>query len=139
MSDANTAEVDGSRAFQERVFTRFDAVDNRLDAMDTRIEELEMKQYDTRPIWEQALAAILEVKTEVGDLRMELGGVRTEVGDLRHEMSAGFTSARHDLEHEARKIGRRIDALAESWLELKADQRYLDRRLAELEERSGGN
>jgi chromosome segregation ATPase len=176
MSEENTAESNGSRSFQERVFARFDAVDNRLNVMDTRIEKLEMKQYDTKPIWEQALAAILElrddvvgVKTDVGTLKIEFGALKAEVAEaksalvnsnesmaqntadlanhtkslnslqsnmssLGSEMQAGFTALRDDIEHGFRGIARKLDVINQNWFELKVDQRYLDKRLAYLEE-----
>jgi len=168
MSEENTAESNGSRSFQERVFARFDAVDNRLNVMDTRIEKLEMHEYDTKPIWEQALAAILETRAELNsgltevrssltetnsgltevrsglaEVKIGLSNLRTDMetgfASVRDDMESGFTSVRNDVEHEGRKIARKLDALAESWLDLKADQRYLDRRLAALEERTNQN
>jgi len=60
MSDNNTEAINGSRSFEERVFARFDAVDRRFDAIEIRIERLEMKQLDSKPIWERALVAIEE-------------------------------------------------------------------------------
>ena len=140
MSEENTAETNSSSLFQERVFARFDSVDNRLIVMDTRIEKLEMHEYDTKPIWEQALAAILETRAEVNsglaEVKSGLSEVKIDLGDLRTDMEAGFASVRNEMEHQGRKVARKLDALADSWLELKADQRYLDRRLAALEERT---
>ena len=60
MSENNTERINGSRSFEEQVFARFDAVDRRFDGIEVRIERLEMKQPDTKPIWEQALIAIAE-------------------------------------------------------------------------------
>ncbi len=37
---------------------RLDSMDARLDGMDARLAALEAKNYDTRPIWERALAEI---------------------------------------------------------------------------------
>jgi trans-2-enoyl-CoA reductase len=37
-------------------------VDMKLDLILTRLAALEAKAYDTKPIWERALAEILEVK-----------------------------------------------------------------------------
>jgi hypothetical protein len=118
MSENNTQETNQSRSFEERVFLRFDAVDARLekvdarlekvdgrldkvdmrlDSLDGRVEKLEMKQYDTKPIWEQALAAIAETS-----VRMEQGfeQVKAEFGTLRHE-----------IEHSLHGVERKIDAL----------------------------
>ena len=67
MNEKNTAETDNSRSFEDRVFARFDMIDDRfervegsLGAVEIRISKLEERQYDTKPIWEQALAAIAE-------------------------------------------------------------------------------
>jgi len=62
-----------TQSFEEQVFARFDtmearlearfdAVDTRLADLDARVEALEARALDTKPIWERALAAILEVK-----------------------------------------------------------------------------
>ena len=60
MGEDTTEAINDSRSFEERVFARFDAVDRRFDAIEIRIERLEMKQLDTKPIWERALVAIEE-------------------------------------------------------------------------------
>jgi len=94
------------------VFARFDAIDLCLNEMDSRFEgklgaveiritKLEERQYDTKPIWEQALAAILEVKTDVAELKTDVAGLKTDVArqdslessvaELRAEMQTGFT------------------------------------------------
>ena len=119
--------------------------EGKLGAVEIRITKLEERQYDTKPIWEQALAAILEVKTDVAELKTDVAGLKTDVArqdslessvaELRAEMQTGFTSIRNEMEHQLRKVVRKLDVLNENWLELKGDQRYLDRRLGELEER----
>ncbi len=35
------------------------------DDLNKRLEKLEAKQYDTKPIWEQALAEIVETRAEI--------------------------------------------------------------------------
>src|SRR6185436_16344624 len=76
----------GGRSFEDRVFARFDSIDARLDAVDARfdgvgssirilderVQNLEARSYDTKPIWERALADILETKNEVSEMRREL-------------------------------------------------------------------
>jgi len=52
----------------ERVESRLDRVDNRLDGMDQRLEKLEARAYDTKPIWERALAEILEISKRLESL-----------------------------------------------------------------------
>ena len=65
MSDKTTEPTNGARSFEERVFERFDAMDNRFDRIEARIENLEGRQYDTKPMWEQALAAIAKTNSQM--------------------------------------------------------------------------
>jgi hypothetical protein len=134
MSEDKTAETGGSRSFEERVFARFDAMDERLDRVDQRIETLESRQYDTKPIWEQALAAIAETNSAMGEgfdkLRLEIG---EGLGKLRAEMNDGFDKFRGEMDVALRGVGRKIDVLNQNILELRADQRYFESRLEKLE------
>jgi hypothetical protein len=57
--------MNGSRPFEERVFARFDAVDSGLKDLDARMQKLEARNYDTKPIWEQALKEIVETRREL--------------------------------------------------------------------------
>jgi len=44
-----------------RILARLDSIDARLDNVDQRLEKLEARAYDTKPIWERALAEIIEI------------------------------------------------------------------------------
>ena len=130
MSEDKTAETGGSRSFEERVFARFDAMDERLDrvelrmgSMENRIEKLEARQYDTKPIWEQALAAIAETNRAMGE----------GLGKLRAEINDSFEKLRAEIDTALRGVGRKIDVLNQNILELRADQRYFESRLEKLE------
>ena len=59
MSEETTQNLTDGGSFEERIFARFDAIDVRLDDMDSRLQALEQRAYDTKPIWERALAEIL--------------------------------------------------------------------------------
>ncbi len=110
MSSENpTQEMPDTRSFEERVFARFDAIDNRLRSVDdalgdvnARLEKLESKQYDTKPIWEQALAEITETRSEMRTgfrkLERQLGILN---GDLL-ELRAGV----HDVETRLDRLER---------------------------------
>jgi chromosome segregation ATPase len=124
MGEGLTRELPEGRSFEERVFARFDAMDARFDVMDARLERrfdavdarfnaidirldgldgrvkaLEARALDTKPIWERALAEILEVRKGVEDLN------------------------------------RKIDVLNQDVLQVRADQRRVDKRMNELESR----
>jgi len=127
MGEDATRGLPDSRPFEERVFARFDAMDTRFDAVDRRFEDvdarfdavdarldgidirlegldgrvlaLEAKALDTKPIWERALAQILEVQNGVADLN------------------------------------RKFDVLTMDVMQVRADQRRVEKRMSDLESR----
>jgi wobble nucleotide-excising tRNase len=134
MSEDKTKETKESRSFEERIFARFDSADERFDrvvgAMDIRITKLENRQYDTKPIWERALAEITELQTRIENFRTEM---KSDIESLRTEIRSEFATVRHEMEHALHGVGHKIDALNQNILQVQADQRYVDRRLHELE------
>src|SRR6266542_566786 len=137
MTEEKTAETNGSRSFEERVFARFDSMDERFDRLETRLtsvesrmEKLEAKQYDTKPIWERALAAIAQTNTE---MTAGFGALRAEIATTNTRMDSGFDQIRTDLDFSLRGVERKIDVLNQNILDLRAEQRYVDSRLEKLE------
>ncbi|MDQ3818586.1 MAG: hypothetical protein M3362_13035 [Acidobacteriota bacterium] len=59
MSEETTQNIPDGRSFEERIFARFDAIDARLQTLENQAER---RALETKPIWERALAEILEVK-----------------------------------------------------------------------------
>ena len=165
MSEDRTAETNESRSFQERVFARFDTIDDRfervegrLSSVDIRIGKLEDRQYDTKPIWEQALAAIAEtntvmvagfdefrrrfesvnarldsMETRFDSMESRFDSTETKFESLRDKVEAGSNTLHTDLENGLRGVERKIDVLNKNILELQADQRYVDSRLEKIE------
>jgi len=123
MSEDRTKKLNEPNSFEER-----------FDRMEIRITNLEERQHDTKPIWERALAEIaearLESRTDNEVLRTEM---KTDIQGLRTEMKAGFAGVHHMIEHELRGVARKIDVLNQTFLQIQADQRYVDSRLEELE------
>jgi chromosome segregation ATPase len=111
VDDQNTDALNGKRSFEERVFARFDSVDarlNRVDArfdavdgrfdavdarfgvlnssisnLDSRLQKLEIRAFDTKPIWEQALKEIVETRRE---LSKRLARVEAVVYETRSDL-----------------------------------------------------
>jgi chromosome segregation ATPase len=93
MSEELTKDLNGKKSFEERVFARF-------DRMDLRFEKLEARSYDTKPIWEKALKAIMDTGKEVGEIKnrvavietaiaglsADVGTLKTDVGTLKTDM-----------------------------------------------------
>lgn len=89
MSGDRTVDQDG-RSFEERVFARFDAIDSRLggvesrlEGVETRLEKLEAKSYDTKPIWERALAELLELTEKMGNVERKFDVLSKDMVQLR--------------------------------------------------------
>lgn len=103
------------RSFEERVFARLDAFDARFDALDARLQavetQAEQRALETKPIWERALAEILEIKDEMVEVKERL----------------------NSLEQLSSQIVRKIDVLGRDMLTLRADQSSIEDRLDKLE------
>ena len=63
--DAVDRRFDGVDARFGAVDRRFDGVDAAIGDLNSRVERLEVRSYDTKPIWEQALKEIVDVKREL--------------------------------------------------------------------------
>jgi chromosome segregation ATPase len=94
-----------TRSFEERVFARFDAMDARLTALE---EMVDRRLQETRPIWEQVLARVEALETEV---KQQGADTRTAI----------------------RKVERKLDVLNDSILGVRADLRDMENRLDKLE------
>lgn len=116
-----------------------------------------MRQFDTKPIWERALAAIEETNANmrngfevVGHAIDRING-RLDGMDKRFDgvdarldgIDPRFTSVDErldqlstELDDGFRGVERKMDVLNQYFLELRADQRYVDRRLEKIESQS---
>ncbi|MCA1602395.1 MAG: hypothetical protein LC776_12390 [Acidobacteria bacterium] len=101
MSEGTTENMPGGRSFEVRVLARLDAIDGRLGSLENQAER---RALETKPIWERALAEILEVK---------------------EHLSA--------LEQASNQMVRKIDVLGKDMLTMRADQTGLEYRLDKLE------
>jgi tetrahydromethanopterin S-methyltransferase subunit G len=114
MSEETTPNLSDNLPFEERVFARFDVmearfearfssidarldrVEARLDSLDTRVQALEARAIDTKPIWERALAEILEVKERVENIERKFDVLTLDMMQLRGDQ---------------RRVEKRMDAL----------------------------
>ena len=101
MSEETTQNITDGRSFEERVFARFDAIDARLQSLE---DQAERRALETKPIWERALAEIIEIKERL-----------------------------NSLEQLSTQMMRKIDVLSKDMLTLRADQTGIEDRLDKLE------
>ncbi len=66
--------------FEERILARLDSIDQRLSALETQAEK---RALETKPIWERALAEILEVKQSVANLDRKFDVLTKDMVQLR--------------------------------------------------------
>jgi chromosome segregation ATPase len=115
MSEDTTRDMPEPRSVEERLLARLDSMDEhlqsieaRLDSVETRLQAVEVqaerRALETKPIWERALAEIIEVKERLGA-----------------------------LEELSRQMLRKIDVLNKDMLTMRADQLGLEARLDKLE------
>ena len=64
MSDESTTELLDNQSFEERVLAQLASINARLGSLE---EQAERKALETRPIWERALAEIVELRQEMRD------------------------------------------------------------------------
>ena len=143
MSEDKTKEMNDSKSFEERVFERFERIEGRLVNVEIKISKLEARQYDTKPIWEQALAAIGEINSRLGAIETRLDSVdgrldsidgRLDSVDARFDrVDARFDKLETDMDDGFRRVAHKLEVLNDSFFEMQADQRYLERRLEKIE------
>jgi len=95
-----------------QILARLDSIDARLTTLEDKVDR---RLQETRPIWEQVLVRLEGVESKMGTLE-------GNVGTLREEMHTGL-----------RRIERQIETLAKDVLEVRGDQRDLEKRLDEIE------
>ena len=114
MNDDPTKELPG-----EQDADRMSALISAVQSMSAKLEALEKtvneRWYDTKPIWERALAEIAETRAEL----------KAEIAELRSEMGDGF-----------RTLGSKMDVLNEDVLTVRAEQRLLGKRVQDLESKA---
>ncbi|MEJ7616084.1 MAG: hypothetical protein WKF30_03730 [Pyrinomonadaceae bacterium] len=110
----------------------------------------EQKAFDTKPIWERALAEILETRQDVGilrtevtelssqvtELRSEVKELRSEVVELRSEvveLRSEVTELRSETKEGFRNISRKLVIIFDDIVQLRADQLHAGNRLDKLE------
>ena len=115
MSEDKTAETKDSRSFEERVFARFDVVEGRLSNVEIRIGKLEDRQYDTKPIWEQALAAIAETNQQmregfaetnqrIAETNQRIQGALEGIAETNQRMREGFAETNQRIDETNQRM-----------------------------------
>lgn len=101
-------------------------MENRLSTLE---EKVDRRLQETRPIWEQVLVRLDGVESRFGGMESGFGGMESrmqrlegEVSGLREEVRTGF----HGIEKYLLKLSMEV-------IEVRGDQRDLEKRIDELE------
>ena len=82
--DAVDARLNTVDARFDTVNERFDVVDSSIRNLDSRLEKLEVRAYDTKPIWEQAIKEIVDTRRELSKRLDRIDALALETrADLR--------------------------------------------------------
>ena len=82
--DAVDARLNTVDARFDTVNERFDVVDASIRNLDSRLEKLEVRAYDTKPIWEQAIKEIVDTRRELSKRLDRIDALALETrADLR--------------------------------------------------------
>ena len=130
MNEETTRELPDRTSFEQRVFARFDSMDNRFDGVNARLEKLEARSYDTKPIWEKALAAIMETGLEVGELKNKIGVIETKVEAIETKVDVIGTKV-EAIETKVDVIETKVGSLEGDVAALKKDYGNLHNELVE--------
>src|SRR5436309_430677 len=91
MGEETTQNLPEGRSFEERVFARFDSIDARLDSMDARLQSVESqaerRALETKPIWERALAEILELRRSLENVERKIDVLSRDIVQVRADQS----------------------------------------------------
>ena len=84
MSEETTKDMPDAAPFEERVFARFDALDARLQALESQAER---RAVETKPIWERALAEILELKESLANVERKIDVLSRDIVQVRADQA----------------------------------------------------
>lgn len=125
------------------ILARLDSIDSRLDNVENRISNIEThltaledkvdrRLQETRPIWEQVLVRLDAVEGQLVnfDGRMVSFEGRLDGFEKRLDDFGG------ELRLSLRRFDRQIEELAKDVLEVRADQRDLEKRMDETESKA---
>jgi hypothetical protein len=84
MSEETTQNMLDARSFQERILARLDDINTRLQSLE---EQAERRALETKPIWERALAEILELKQGLANVERKIDILSRDVVQVRADQT----------------------------------------------------
>ena len=104
----------------EQILAAVQTLDSRVQSLESKVEE---RLYDTRPIWEKVQADITQLQE--GQQRLV---------EMQQRFDERLEALRDETRTGWRNLKRQFSVLHETFLEVRADYKDLDKRLYRLEE-----
>jgi septal ring factor EnvC (AmiA/AmiB activator) len=143
MSEENPTGKLSDQSFEQRVFARFDAIDEDfrkvfvvLEEHGERLTKLESKSYDTKPIWERALQEILETRRQLSETKDQVDGLGKEVAEVKNEVAGlknEFTEGKREQKEFRREVTKRLDQIQLVQLENRVRIRDVEDQIERIE------
>jgi len=132
MSEERTRELPDPRSFEERVFARFDAMEARSIAMETRFDAMETR-------FEKRFSAIDKrfdgVDTRLDSLDGRVQTLDAKALDTKPIWERALVEIL-EVKKGVEDVNRKLDVLTLDVLQVRADQRRVEKRMDELQSRA---
>ena len=135
MSEERTRELPDRRSFEERVFARFDAMEARSISMETRFDGLNAR-FDAIETRFDAMETRLDgVETRLDSLDVRLQVLEAKALDTKPIWERALVEIL-EIRKGVEDINRKLDVLNQDVLQVRADQRRVEKRMDELTSRA---
>jgi len=135
MSEERTRELLDRRSFEERVFARFDAMEARSDTMETRFDGMNAR-FDTIETRFDAIETRFDgVETRLDSLDVRLQVLEAKALDTKPIWERALVEIL-EVRKGVEDINRKLDVLNQDVLQVRADQRRVEKRMDELTSRA---
>jgi len=135
MSEERTRELLDRRSFEERVFARFDAMEARSDTMETRFDGMNAR-FDTIETRFDAMETRFDgVETRLDSLDVRLQVLEAKALDTKPIWERALVEIL-EIRKGVEDINRKLDVLNQDVLQVRADQRRVEKRMDELTSRA---
>jgi len=135
MSEERTRELLDRRSFEERVFARFDAMEARSISMETRFDGLNAR-FDAIETRFDAMETRLDgVETRLDSLDVRLQVLEAKALDTKPIWERALVEIL-EIRKGVEDINRKLDVLNQDVLQVRADQRRVEKRMDELTSRA---
>lgn len=131
MSGDRTQQLPGDDVRQ--ILTQLNSITSQLNDVTARLGRLESRDYDTKPIWENALKEIADTRAEMRESSARVDARLARMDDEIGKLGAALNEVRDEVRSGLYKVARQIDALNQNIFQVQVDLRGLDAVVSKME------